>query len=98
MYICGWLKFNLTEDKDMSYETIANAIPTMTYEEQVNLMEVLVNAIKAGISRKKTAKTVKKDCKNSYPKGYFDLFGSIDDPTFVEPEELPLSLDKMESF
>ena len=82
----------------MSYESIANAIPNMTYEEQVNLMEVLVNAIKSGISRKKSAKTTKKDCRSSYPKGYFDLFGSIDDPTFVEPEELPLSLDKIETF
>lgn len=80
----------------MSYETIANAIPTMTYEEQVNLMEVLVNAIKTGISRKKTAKTVKKDCRSSYPKGYFDLFGS--DPTFFEePEELPIELDGNEA-
>ncbi len=78
----------------MSYESIANAIPNMTYEEQVNLMEVLVNAIKSGISRKKTAK---KDCKSSYPKGYFDLFGSLDDPTFVEPEELPIELDGKEA-
>ena len=80
----------------MSYDSIASAIPTMTYEEQVNLMEVLVNAIKSGISRKKTAKTAKKNYKNSYPKGYFDLFGS--DPTFFEePEELPIELDGNEA-
>lgn len=82
----------------MSYDSIASAIPTMTYEEQVNLMEVLVNAIKSGISRKRTAKTAKKNYKSSYPKGYFDLFGSLDDPTFVEPEELPIELDGNEAF
>ncbi|MDR0198601.1 MAG: hypothetical protein LBI08_02530, partial [Methanomassiliicoccaceae archaeon] len=30
---------------------------------------------------------------NSWPEGYFDLFGSIDDETFKVPEELPWSLD-----
>ena len=30
---------------------------------------------------------------NSWPEGYFDLFGSIDDETFEVPEELPWSLD-----
>lgn len=83
----------------MSYETFAEAIPTMTYEEQVNLLSVLVDAIKSHIPGKKSESIVKKtDCTDSYPKGYFDLFGSIDDPSFVEPEELSWELEAKKEF
>ena len=30
----------------MSYDSFAEAIPAMTYEEQINLLEVLINAVK----------------------------------------------------
>ena len=33
----------------MSYDSFANAVPTMTYEEQVNLLSVLIDAVKKGI-------------------------------------------------
>lgn len=83
----------------MSYEAMTKEISTLTYEEQVNLLSVLVDAIKSHISGKKT-KTVekKKDFSDTYPKGYFDLFGSINDPTFVEPEELPWELEANKEF
>lgn len=86
----------------MSYEAMTKEISTLTYEEQVNLLSVLVDAIKSHIPGKKT-KTVesmekKKDFSDMYPKGYFDLFGSINDPTFVEPEELPWELEANKEF
>jgi len=30
---------------------------------------------------------------NSWPEGFFDLYGSIGENSFEEPEELPFSLD-----
>ena len=76
----------------MSYDSFANAVPTMTYEEQVNLLSVRIDAVKKGIPSNSVEKPELKDHRNSYPEGYFDLFGS--DPTFFEePEELPVGLD-----
>lgn len=80
----------------MSYEACVKAIPAMSYDEQLNLMSALLEAIKAHIHREQTPVAEKKDFRDSYPKGYFDLFGSIDDPTFVEPEDIPMELDHLE--
>lgn len=82
----------------MSYDAIVNTIPTMTYEELLKLKSVLSDAINARISRKAASAAKKTDFTDTYPKGYFDLFGSIDDPTFVEPEDIPMELDKIEEF
>ena len=76
----------------MSYDAFANAIPTMTYDEQINLISMLIDAVKKGIHSNSEKTTEVKDHRSSYPEGYFDLFGS--DPTFFEePEELPIELD-----
>ena len=82
----------------MSYDAIANAIPTMTYEEQLNLLTTLVEAIKAHISNKQTTESQKKtDYTDTYPPGYFDLFGS--DPSYPEePEELSWELESKKEF
>ena len=82
----------------MSYNTFAEAIPTMTYEEQLDLISALVEAVKHGIHRSSAATTESKDHTNSYPKGYFDLFGSVDDPSFVEPPELSWDLESKKEF
>lgn len=81
----------------MSYDAIANAIPTMTYEEQVNLLSVLIDAVKKGIHSNAEKKSEAKDHRDSYPEGYFDLFGS--DPDYPEePEELAWELEGKKEF
>ena len=81
----------------MSYDAIVNTIPTMTYEELLKLKSVLSDAINARISLKTASAVKKTDFTDTYPKGYFDLFGS--DPTFFdEPEDIPMELDKIEEF
>ncbi len=83
----------------MSYDSLAKAIPKMTYEEQINLMAILVEAIKSRLPTPQSSSDNKKtDHTDSYPVGYFDLFGSIDDPSFVEPEELPVELEAKKAF
>lgn len=83
----------------MSYEAMTKEISTLTYEEQVNLLSVLVDAIKSHIPGKKTKPVEKKkDFLDTYPKGYFDLFGSINNPTFVEPKELSWELESKKEF
>lgn len=85
----------------MSYEAMTKEISTLTYEEQVNLLSVLVDAIKSHIPGKK-AKPVesvekKKDFSDTYPKGYFNLFGS--DPTYPdEPKDLSWDLEAEKEF
>jgi len=80
----------------MSYDAIVKTIPTITYEELLKLNSVLSDAINARLVRKTAAAAKKTDYTYAYPKGYFDLFGSIDDPTFVEPEDIPMGLYKIE--
>lgn len=83
----------------MSYEAMTKEISTLTYEEQVNLLSVLVDAIKSHIPGKKTKPAEKKkDFSDTYPKEFFTLFGSLDDPTFKEPEEIPMELDSEVNF
>jgi hypothetical protein len=43
----------------MSYDAVAKAIPTMSYEEQVSLMELLIESIKQALP-KRSDKTEKK--------------------------------------
>ena len=82
----------------MSYDAIADAIPAMTYEEQLNLLTTLVEAIKTHIPNKQTTASQKKtDYTDSYPPGYFDLFGSV--PSYPEePEELSWKLESKKEF
>ena len=83
----------------MPYEMIAKEVRTLTYEEQLNLMAILVEAMKAAKNKSQPIHSEnKKNYRDSYPEGYFDLFGSIDDPTFVEPEDISADLDEMPEF
>lgn len=78
----------------MGYDSVAKAIPNLSYEEQVNLMELLMESIKKALLNRNNESENKTDFTDTYPKGYFDLFGS--DPTFPEePKELPLELDSL---
>ncbi|MBQ3923844.1 MAG: hypothetical protein II707_11150 [Spirochaetales bacterium] len=82
----------------MPYEMIAKEVRTLTYEEQLNLMSILVEAMKTAMKNRQSIHSEnKKNFQDSYPKGYFDLFGS--DPTFFdEPEDIPANLDEMPEF
>ena len=78
----------------MSYEAFAEAIPTMTYEEQINLISLLIEAVKFRNNNESSKETNLK----TYPDGYFSLFGSINDDSFVEPEEIKWELDSKREF
>lgn len=88
----------------MSCEMLAKEIPTLTYAEQIYLMSVLVEALKSRIPDRQSATGIDKnsnlnvaDCTESYPKGYFDLFGS--DPTYPDaPEDLSWDLEVSKEF
>lgn len=69
----------------MPYDFCVKTIPTLTYDEQLSLMAVLVASLQVSRPRQVTEK---KDCRNSYPEGYFNLFGSA--PDFPdEPDDPP---------
>ncbi|MCR5620616.1 MAG: hypothetical protein K6G18_02050 [Treponema sp.] len=80
----------------MSYEAIAKEAASLTFAEQLKLIALLANLMNASEGKKETAAPVKTDYRDTYPKGFFELFGSIDDPTFKEPEDIPLELDDQE--
>ncbi|WP_139651940.1 antitoxin [Raoultibacter phocaeensis] len=42
---------------------------------------------------KYVADLIRNDVASGWPTGYWDLFGSIEDETFCEPEELSFSVD-----
>lgn len=42
---------------------------------------------------KYVAKLVREDVDEGWPAGFWDLFGSVSDDTFLEPPELPFDLD-----
>lgn len=79
----------------MSYEAMVKTIPTLTYDEQVNLMSIILNSLK----NHKFADNKANDFSNEYPEGFFDLFGSDPNYAVSEPEELDFSMDaKREAF
>ena len=73
----------------MPYEAMVREVKTLSYDEQLNLMAVLVEAMKSAMHNTVSVSSApKQDYRDSYPSGYFDLFGS--DPTFFdEPEDIP---------
>ena len=78
----------------MSYQAILNETKNLSYEEQLSLISYLANLLKSK-NEEKQAET-KVNYKNLYPEGYFDLFGSIADETFVEPEDIVPQLNEDE--
>ena len=69
----------------MGYDTMAKAIPFLSYEDKINLLEILVDSIKGSVLKNTEQSQGKTDFTDTYPKGYFDLFGS--DPSFPEEQQ-----------
>ncbi len=83
----------------MSYEILAKEAISLSLSEQINLMALLANSIKSKNQSESLLQNDKKDFKDTYPKGFFDLFGSLPDIDFKEPEEIPFDYDtKREEF
>ena len=85
----------------------------MLHQKKLSKKQRLINTIDAAtgiissdvdIDKAKTEVVLKetsgkKDFTDSYPPGYFDLFGSIDDPSYPsEPEELSWDLENKKTF
>ena len=77
----------------MGYDSVAKAIPNLSYEEQVNLMELLMESIKKALLNRNNESENKTDFTDTYPKGYFDLFGSGKNLDLVEVDDIDIELD-----
>ena len=75
----------------MSYEAIAKEAANLSQSDKIALIAYLSNMLNAQNMANKDTRP--KDYRHTYPKGFFDLFGSVDDPSFVEPEDIPIELD-----
>ncbi len=81
----------------MSYENIAQETKKLSFSDQLKLLAYLANIVKERELNKQEHSN-RYDFADTYPKGFFDLFGS--DPGFdlEEPEDIPVSLDGDISF
>ena len=53
------------------------------------------DAAREGTSLSKHASNIiRQNSLSAWPKGFFDLYGALDDETFVEPPELPWESDQ----
>lgn len=75
----------------MSYEAIAESIKTLSYEQQIELMSIIVMSLKKHSSE--TESLPAGNHASEYPQGFFDNFGADPDFDIKEPEELPWNLD-----
>ena len=66
----------------MSYDAITKEAASLSFNEQLNLLAFLANLIKSGGRKNMDNKASKCDYTDTYPKGFFDLFGS--DPTYPD--------------
>lgn len=83
----------------MSYEALAKEAISLSLSEQINLMALLANSIQSKNQNEAITGNSKKDFRDTYPEGFFDLFGSLSDIDFEEPEEIPIEYDaKREEF
>lgn len=56
----------------MLYDAVANMVSSLNYEEQINLLSVFVDAIKARMPKKQVPAAVEKaDYTDSFPPGNF---------------------------
>ncbi len=82
----------------MSYEAITKEAASLTFAEQLKLIALLANLLNASENKKETAAPVKTDYRDTYPKGFFELFGSDPGLDMEEPEDIPLELDDQKFF
>ena len=83
----------------MSYEKIAQETKKLSFSEQIKLLAYLANLVKErDLNNQNQEHSKRSDFTDTYPKGFFDLFGS--DPSFdlEEPEDIPVSVDGDISF
>jgi hypothetical protein len=65
----------------------------------LNIDRIIFEKIKKIAKRRKTSVSdwvednIKKTLENDYPNDFFELFGAIDDDTFVEPIEIDQKYD-----
>jgi hypothetical protein len=65
----------------------------------LDIDQIILEKIKKIANRKKTSvsdwveDTIKKTLGNDYPNDFFELFGAINDDTFVEPTEIDQKYD-----
>jgi hypothetical protein len=78
----------------MSYEAIVQETAALSRLDQLKLLVYLANLIKEN----EVSAEDKIEFGSSYHKGFFDLFGSLDDPSFKEPADIPIELDGEVSF
>ena len=71
----------------MPYAAMVEEAKKLSYEEQLNLMAVLVDLMKSK-NKSEASASEKKDYSDTYHAGFFDLFGS--NPDFPsEPDDMP---------
>lgn len=84
----------------MSYDAITKEAAALPLTDQLNLLAFLANLVKTNELKKNPleVKSLKNDYSDTYPKGFFNLFGS--DPNFdlEEPKDIPVELDEEVSF
>lgn len=77
----------------MSYEILAKEAVSLSLSEQIDLMALLANSIQSKNQQDIIIQDDKKDFRQTYPEGFFDLFGSLSDIDFREPEEIAIEHD-----
>lgn len=83
----------------MPYEAVVESAKALSFDERVSLISALALSLKnTNNGTERTEHVEKKDFRDTYPAGFWDLFGSA--PDFpAEPEEIPWEYDtKRESF
>lgn len=74
----------------MPYEAVVEEAKSLSADERLSLIVVLASSLKD--KKDSTATVEKKDFRDTYPAGFWDLFGSA--PDFPdEPEEIPWEYD-----
>lgn len=64
------------------------------YLDDASMEDLRRSAQSRGVTLSKYVRDVLvDDAHGGWPNGFFDLYGALDDPSFVEPPEIPWELD-----
>ncbi|MBP5176513.1 MAG: hypothetical protein ILP07_11475 [Treponema sp.] len=89
----GDMAFMTTTKTYSSFENMANMYASLNAEKQREVYDFLSFLVSQTADAKKPASPV-----DSYSKGFFDLFGSCTDDSFVEPNDCVAELREDELF